>query len=128
MEEFPCADEILNDVDVRTRLDIEIACIEKSPDIQARDELVGFVFRFGLCALTVQVEVVALRSLEVALLEWFAVPSAVTFVHIHVVHVDGHPHVGRSIGDFVINVFINEEVVGTSLAVLDVINARLAHR
>ena len=74
-----------------------------------------------------QVEVVARWSLQIALLERFAVPGAVALVHIHVVHVDRYPHVGRGIGDFVIHVLVDEEVVRLRVAILDVVDAWLTH-
>ena len=45
-----------------------------------------------------QVKMVALRSLQVTLLERLAVPDAVTLVHGHMVHVDGNPYIAGGIG------------------------------
>ena len=127
VEELPRTDEVLHDADVRAGFNIEIAGIEESADVQAWDEFVGLVFGVGGCALAVQVEVVAGWRLQVALLERFAVPGAVAFVDVHVVHVDGHPHVGGGIGNLVINMFVDEEVVGPRLAVADEIDTGLTH-
>ena len=68
---------------------------------------------------------IARRCLQVAFLEGLTVPGAIAFVHVHVVHVDGYPDVSCGISDFVIDVFVDEEVVGARLAILDIIDARL---
>ena len=52
-------------------------------------------------------------------------PRTITLRHVHVVHVDGYPHIRRGIGNLVVHVFINQEVVRLGLAILDVIDARL---
>ena len=70
---------------------------------------------------------IAQRSLQIALLERLTMPSAIALVHIHVVHVDRNPHVGRGIGDFVIHVLIDEEVICLRVAILDEVDAWLAH-
>ena len=127
LEEFPGADEVLHHTDVRTRLDIEVAGIKETADIQTGNEFVGLVLRVGLCSLTVQVEVVAFRCLQIALLERFTVPSAVALVHVHVVHVDRHPHIGGGIGDLVIDMLVDEEVVCLGIAVLDKVDTPLLH-
>ena len=80
VEQFPGADEILHNIDVRASLDVKVASIEESTDIQAGNELVGFILGVGRGALMVQVEVVALRRLEVTLLERFAMPRALASV------------------------------------------------
>ena len=72
-----------------------------------------------------QVEVVARRSLQIPLLEGLAVPGAIALVDIHVVHVDGHPYVGGGIGDLVVDVAVDEEVVGAGVAILNVVDAGL---
>ena len=122
-EELPGADEVLHDIDVGARLDVEVTGIEEAADVQAGDEFQRLVFRVGGRSLTVQVEVVALRGLQISLLEGLAVPRAITLGDVHVVHVDGHPHVGGSIGDLVVDVGIDEEVVGLRLAILDEVDA-----
>ena len=123
MKQLPCADEVLHDVDVRTRLDVEIARIEESTYIQTRDEFQRFVLRFGGCSLAVQVEMVAGRCLQIAFLEGFAVPRAVAFVHVHVVHVNGNPDIGGGIGDVIVDMLVDKEVVGACLAILDEVDA-----
>ena len=125
MEEFPGADEVLHDVDVRACLDVEVTGIEESADVQAGNEFQRLVFGVGGRTLTVQVEVVGRRRLQIALLEWLAVPRAIALVHIHVIHVDGHPDVGSGIGDLVIDVRVDEEVVGLRFAILDIVDTRL---
>ena len=75
-----------------------------------------------------QIEVVTLWCLQIALLKGLSMPSAVTFGHIHVVHVDRHPHIGGGISDFIIHMLINEEVVGLCVTILNVIDTRLLHR
>ena len=74
-----------------------------------------------------QVEMVAGRCLKVSFLERLAVPGAVAFVHVHVVHVDRNPHISSGIGDFVVDMRINEEVIGAGVAILDVVDAGLFH-
>ena len=128
LEEFPCADEVLHHADVGTRLDVEVACIEETAHIQAWNQFVRLVFRIGGGSLTMQVEVVALWRLQIALLERLSVPSAIALRHIHVVHVDRHPHIGGGIRYLVIDMFVDEEVVGLRVAILDVIDTRLLHR
>ena len=107
LEEFPGADEVLHHVDVRACLDIEVTGIEESANVQSGDEFIGFVLRIRRGPLAVQVEVVALRRLQIPLLEGLAVPRAVTLVHIHVVHVDGHPDVGCGVGDLVVDMRVD---------------------
>ena len=118
MEQFLGADEVLHNIDVRTCLDVEVAGIEESTDVQPWDKLVGLILRVGGRSLTVQVEVIALRRLQVTLLERLSVPGAVTLGDVHVVHVDGHPNVGSGIGNLVVDMCVDEEVVGLGLAVL----------
>ena len=127
MEQLPCADEVLYDVDVRACLYVEVAGIEESADVEAGNEFKGLVLRVGRRALAVQVEVVALGSLEIALFEGFPVPGAIALSDIHVVHVDRHPYVGGGIGDAVVDVFVDEEVVGACRSILDEVDTRLAH-
>ena len=127
LEEFPCTDEVLHHVDVRARLDVEVAGIEVATDVQTRDKLEGFVFRIRRSPLTMQVEVVALRRLQVALLKGFAMPGAIALGDVHVVHVDRHPHVGGGIGYLVVDMGIDQEIVGLRIAILDVIHTRFLH-
>ena len=127
LEEFPSADEVLHHVDVRARLDVKIACIEESSDVQTRNQLVRLVFRLCLSPLSVQIEVVALRRLQITFLERLTMPGAIAFVHVHVVHVDGHPDIRSGIRNLVIHMFVDDEVVGFGLSVLDVIYTRLFH-
>ena len=50
-EEFPCTDEVLHHVDIRTCLDIEIACIEESTHVQSRYQFQRFILRVCRCSL-----------------------------------------------------------------------------
>ena len=125
MEQFPRTDKVLYHIDVRARLDVKVARIKEAANVQTRNQLVGLVFRIGTLTLTVQVEVITLRCLQIALFERFPMPGTVTLRHVHVVHVDGHPHIRRGIGNFVVHMLINQEIVGLGLAILDVIDARL---
>ena len=72
-----------------------------------------------------QIEVVALRCLQITLLERLAMPGAIALGDIHVVHVDGYPYVGGGIGDLVIDMLVNQEIVGLRITILDVIHTRL---
>ena len=125
LEEFPGTDEVLYHIDVRTRLDVEVTGIEETADIQTWDEFIGFVFRICSRPLTVQVEVIALRRLQIPLLEGLSVPGAIALCDIHVIHVDGHPNVGSSISDLVIHVFVDQKIVGLRVAILDIIHTGL---
>ena len=124
-EELPCTDEVLHHVDVRAGLDVEVTGIEETTDIQTGNELIGLVL--GVCArsLTVQVEMVTLRCLQVALLKRFSVPGTIALVHIHMIHMNRYPYVGGGIGDLVVHMPIDEEIVGTRFAVLDIVDSRL---
>ena len=124
LEQLPGPDEVLHHTDVRAGLDVEVAGIEETADVQSRYQLERLVFRIGIWSLAVQVEVVALRCLQIAFLEGLPMPGAVAFRHIHVVHVDGYPHVGGGIGNLIVDVFVDEEVVRLRLSVLDVVHAR----
>ena len=75
-----------------------------------------------------QIEVVTLRRLQITLLEGFSMPSAIALGHIHVVHMDRHPHIRRRIGDLIIDVRIDKEVICLGIAVLDIIDTGLLHR
>ena len=127
LEQLPRADEVLHNVNVRTRLNVEVAGIEESTDVQAGNKFQRLILRIGLCSLAVQVEVVAFWCLKVTLLKRLAVPRAVAFIHVHVVHVDGHPDIGRGIGYLVIDMLVDEEVIGTRLTILYIINTRFAN-
>ena len=127
LEQLPRPDQILHHTDIGTRLDIEVACVKEAADVQAWDEFKGLVFRFSGGTLTMQVEVVALRCLQIALLEGLTMPSAIALSDIHVIHVDRHPHIGGGIGNLVIDMGVDQEVVGLRVAILDVIHSRLSH-
>ena len=45
LEQLPCADEVLYHTDIGTCLDVEIASIEETADVQPWDELIGLVLR-----------------------------------------------------------------------------------
>ena len=124
-KQFPSTDEVLHNVDVRTRLDVEIAGIEETTHVQAGNKLKGLVFRIGRCTLTMQVEVVALWRLQIALLEGFTVPRAIALSHIHMVHVDRHPDISRGIRYLVVDMLVDEEVIRPHVAILDVIHTWL---
>ena len=51
LEELPSTDEVLNHTDVRTCLDIEVACIKEATDIQTRNQFIRFIFRICCCTL-----------------------------------------------------------------------------
>ena len=53
-------------------------------------------------------------------------PSPITFRHIHVVHVDGNPYISGGVGYLVIDMWVDEEVVGAGVAILDIVHSRLA--
>ena len=125
LEELPGTDEVLYHTDIRTRLDVEVTSIEETAYIQSWDEFIGFIFRICSRPLTMQVEVVALWCLQITLLEGLTMPGTIALGDVHVIHVDGHPYVGGGIGDLVIHVFIDQEVVGLRVAILDVIHTRL---
>ena len=55
-------------------------------------------------------------------------PGTITLGHIHVIHVNGHPYICSSIGDLVIHMLINQEIIGTCLTILDIIDTRLLDR
>ena len=64
-------------------------------------------------------------SLQVTLLERFAVPEAVGLVDRHVVHVDRDPDVARRHGNLVIDGRVDDEVPGLDVAVFQEIDAGL---
>ena len=53
-------------------------------------------------------------------------PGAIAFSDVHVVHVDGHPDVGGGISNFIVDMFVDEEIVSLGIAILDVVDARFA--
>ena len=71
---------------------------------------------------------IALRGLQIAFLERLAMPGTIALVNVHVVHVDGHPYIGGGIGYLIVHMGIDQEIVGTGVAILDVIHTWLAHR
>src|SRR5690625_5242647 len=128
-EGLPRLHKILHDADVRTRLDVKVAGIEEPADVQSGNQLERFVLRVGCRTLPVKVEVVRVgRRLPVTFPERLAVPDAIPLPHEHVVHMDGNPYVARGIGDGVIYIIIDDEVVGLMIAVLDVVDARRVDR
>ena len=62
------------------------------------------------------------RSLNITLFERFAVPNSVTLVNGDVVHVNRNPHIAGGIGDFVVNVVVDNKVVALSITILNVID------
>ena len=66
-------------------------------------------------------------GLQIAFFERFAMPDAVSFIHCHMIHVDGNPHIGGGVGDMVVHSFVDEEIVCFHIAVLDVVYARILH-
>ena len=50
-------------------------------------------------------------------------PHTVALVHKHVVHVDGHPYIRSGIGDFVVHMRVDQEVVGLHCVILNVVDA-----
>ena len=64
--------------------------------------------------------------MQITFLERLAMPHTIAFVDCHVIHVDRNPHVGRGISDLVIDIFIDDEVIGLGITILDVIDARLS--
>ena len=126
-EQFPHAHKVLHHADVRASLDVEVARVEKSAHVQARNQLVGLVLGVGGLALVVKVEMVGRRRLNVALFERLAVPDTVALVHGDVVQMDWNPNVACGVGDFVVNILIYNEMVRFFVAILDAIDARLFH-
>ena len=128
VKQFPCADKVLHHTDIRASFDIEVTSIKETTHIQSWNQLIRLVLRVSGCSLTMQVKVVTLRSLQIALLEGFPMPSAIALGHIHMIHVDGHPHIRRGIGNLIIDMLVNKEVVGLCVTILDVIDTRLLDR
>ena len=128
LEQFPCTDEVLYHIDIRTRLDVKVTCIKETTDIQSWNQFIRLIL--GICglSLSVQVEVIAGRCLQVTLLERFTMPGTITLSHIHMVHMDGHPHISGRIRNLVIYMLINQEIIGTCLTILDIIDTRLLDR
>ena len=127
VEFLPDVDEVLDNADVGTGLDVEVTGIEEAAYIEAGDEFEGLVFGVGGGTLPVEVEVVGGGgSLEITLLEGFAVPDAVAFVDRDVVHMDRDPDVAGGICHPVIYGAVDNEVAGLVVAVLDVVDAGLA--
>ena len=122
-EETPCADKVLDNTDVGIGLDVIVASIEETADIESWNQLIRLIASLGLRTLEVQVEMIARRCLQITLLEWLAMPQTIAFVDCHVIHVDRNPHVARCIGDLVIDALVDDEVVGLGIAILDVIDA-----
>ena len=127
VEKFPRADEILHHIDIRPCLDIEVTGIEESTDVQTGNQFEGLVFRFSIRTLTVQIEVITLRGLEIAFLERFTMPGAIALSDIHVIHVNRHPYISRGISDLIVDMGIDEEVIGLRIAILDEIDTGLLY-
>ena len=126
LEKLPGGDEILHHADVGAGFNVEISGIEISSHVQTRDELERLVFRVGGRSLPVEVEVVCIwRRLEITLLERLAVPYPICLVHKHMIHMDRHPDVRSGIGNLVIHLISDYEIVGLHISVLQEINSRL---
>ena len=123
-EEFPGTDKVLHNVDIRACFDVEVSCIKESADVQSGNEFQRLILCICRCPLAVQVKMIALWCLKIAFFEGLTVPGAIAFVHIHVVHVDRHPHIGSGISDLVIDMLVDEEVVSLCLSILDIVDTR----
>ena len=53
LEQFPCTDEVLYHIDIRTRLDVKVTCIKETTDIQSRNQFIRLVL--GIRGLTLSV-------------------------------------------------------------------------
>ena len=67
------------------------------------------------------------RRLDVTLFERFAVPNSITLVDCDVVHMDRNPNVGSGVGDFVVNIVVDDKMFALVITVLDVVNAGLVY-
>ena len=128
LEQFPCTDEVLYHTDVRARLDVKVTCIKETTDIQSRNQFIRLVLGIRGRPLSVQVEMITGRCLQVTLLERLTMPGTITLCHIHMIHMDGHPYIRGGISDLVIHMLINQEIIGTRLTILDIIDTRLLDR
>ena len=127
LEKSPSPYQVLHHIDIGTRLDIEVSCVEETAHVQAGNKLQGLVLGVGRRALIVHIEVITGRSLQITFLERLSMPYTVALVHEHMVHVDRHPHVGSGIGNLIIDMFINQEVVGLDGVVLYIIDTGGLH-
>ena len=127
LEKPPSPYQVLHHIDIGARLDIEVSRVEETAHVQAGNKLQWLVLRVGRRALIVHIEVITGRSLQITFLERLSMPYAVAFVHEHVVHVDRHPHVGSGIGNLVIDMFINQEVVCLDGVVLYIVDTGGLH-
>ena len=127
LEALPVGHEILYHADVGAGLDVEIASIKETAHIEPRDQLEPLVTGID-GPLAVEIEVVGMgRRLQIALLEGFAVPDAIAFVDRHMIHVDRNPDIAGGIGNAVIHVLADDEIVGADVPVAQEINARFLH-
>ena len=127
MEQFPSTYQVHHHIDVRTRFYIEISCIEETTYIQTRNQFIRLVFRFRLFTLPMQVEMVARRGLQIPFLERFTVPNPITLVHRYMVHVNRNPDIGGGIGNLIVHMLIDKEIIGLLLPILNIINTRLTN-
>ena len=74
-----------------------------------------------------KVEVIAWRCLKIALLERLSMPDSIALINGHVVHVDRHPHIGRSVCYLIIYAVINNKVTRLRITILNVIHTRLSN-
>src|SRR5690554_228789 len=123
---FPNANQVLNNTNIRTGLDIKVTSIKESSNIKARNQLKWFVLCVSCWTLPVKVEVVCVRwSLTIAFLEGLTVPYSVGFTNKHMVHVDRNPDITCGICDPVIYIVRNDKVACSMFTILDIINSGL---
>src|SRR5690554_2896390 len=68
------------------------------------------------------------RRLTVSFLKWLPVPYPVSFLHIHVIHVNGNPYIACSIGNVIVNTVANNKIIGFKIAILNVVDTWRVHR
>src|SRR5574344_599314 len=127
LKELPRTNEVLLHLNIRACLDVKVTRIKVATHIQPWNMLQRLIFRVSSRSLTVQIEMVTQGCLKITLLEWISMPHTIALIHIHVIHVDRHPHISRSIRNLVIHPFIYHEVVGLGRVILDEIEPRLFH-
>ena len=68
---------------------------------------------------------VAGRCLQIPFLKRFTMLGTIALVHIHVIHVDRYPHIRRSIGNLIIDMLVDEEIISLCITILDIIDSGL---
>ena len=67
------------------------------------------------------------RSLEIAFFKWLAMPHPISLVHKHVVHMYGDPNIIGGVCDLVVDIVLNEKIIGFHVAILDIVYAGNIH-